>query len=107
MPALQERIADLERLDTQVLGVSVDSVPCHEAWAKSLGGVAFPLLSDIHRRVCQAYGILIEDRNIAERAVFLIDRQGIVRFARVYGAKELPDFYEVLGLLEQMREGGS
>lgn len=89
------------------MGVSVDSVPCHEAWAKSLGGVDFPLLSDIHRRVCQAYGMFIEDKNIAERAIFIIDRQGIIRFVRVYGRKELPDLDEVIGVLAQFQQEGS
>jgi len=88
-------------MNTQVLGVSVDSVPCHEAWARALGGLSFPLLSDIHRRACQAYGIFIPDSNIAERAIFLIDREGIIRFARVYGRKELPDLDEILARLDR------
>ena len=48
MPAYE---ADLERFagyDAQVLGISIDSVPCHTAWARSLGGLSYDLLSDFH-----------------------------------------------------------
>jgi alkyl hydroperoxide reductase subunit AhpC len=100
--ALQGCLAELERLNTQVLGVSVDSVPCHEAWAKALGGLGFPLLSDIHRRACQVYGVFIPDGNIAERAIFIVDREGMIRFARTYGRKDLPDLREIVAWLERL-----
>ena len=95
---MQARVADFERVDAQVLGISVDSVPCHEAWAASLGGVTFPLLSDLHRRVCARYGVLWKQYNIAKRAVVLIDRSGITRYIEIF-EKGLPDPDRLLSVL--------
>ena len=95
---MQARVADFERVDAQVLGISVDSVPCHEAWAASLGGVTFPLLSDLHRRVCARYGLLWKQHNIAKRAVVLVDRSGITRYIEIF-EKGLPDPDRLLSVL--------
>ena len=48
-------------LDAQVLGISVDHVPCMKAWAESLGGINYPLLSDFwpHGEVCDRYGVML------------------------------------------------
>jgi len=61
-----------------VLGISVDSFAANKRFAQDLG-VTFPLLSDFHRRVSKAYGILDEERGFARRATFVIDKQGIIR----------------------------
>jgi peroxiredoxin len=76
----------------QILGISVDSVACHIAWAKSLGGLPFPLMSDFypHGEVAAKYGILA-DRGYAERVVFLIDTAGIIRFIDRVPPSDLPD----------------
>ncbi len=96
MPAIQQRLAEFDAAGAQVLGLSVDSVPCHEAWAKSLGGLTYPLLSDMHRTVAQAYGVFNPERNIARRATFVIDKPGAVRFAEVYPQGVLPDLDQIL-----------
>ncbi len=95
---MQARIADFDRVDAQVLGISVDSVPCHEAWAASLGGVSFPLLSDFHRRVSRRYGLLWRQHNIARRAVVIVDRAGKVRYIETFN-KGLPDSDRLLAVL--------
>jgi len=69
---------ELEKLDTQVLGISVDSAPSHKAFAEKLG-VSFPLLSDMHRRVSRLYNVLIEEQGISARATFVIDKNGTLR----------------------------
>ncbi len=61
-----------------MLGISVDSFAANKRFAQDLG-VTFPLLSDFHRRVSKAYGILDEERGFARRATFVIDKQGIIR----------------------------
>jgi len=99
MPSLNARLADFEGCGAQVLGISVDSVPCHEAWAKSLGGLGYPLLSDIHRRACQAFGVHDPERNIARRSTFIVDREGILRFAETYPPRVTPDPEKLLGIL--------
>ena len=61
-----------------VLAVSADTTFCHAEFAKARG-FSFPLLSDVHRAVIRAYGVHDEDRNVAYRSTFVIDREGIVR----------------------------
>jgi len=84
-------MASFAGLDTQVLGISVDSVPCLTAWAKDLGGITYPLLSDFwpHGEVAQRFGVLRED-GTSERALFIIDRQGIIRYVDVHDIDKQP-----------------
>lgn len=79
-------------MDTQVLGISVDSTDCLYAWAESLGGISYPLLSDFfpHGRVAQMYGVLLPDGR-SERALFVIDKKGIIRYVDVHDIDEQPD----------------
>ena len=98
---MQARFADFEGVNAQVLGISVDSVPCHEAWAAFLGGLFFPLLSDIHRRVCARYGLLWKLHNISKRAMVIVDKAGIVRYVEVFD-RGLPDPDRLLAVLRAM-----
>jgi alkyl hydroperoxide reductase subunit AhpC len=77
-------LGEFERADTQVLGVSVDSIYCHGNWAKSLGGVTFPLLADFHPKgeTARKYGVYLEDKGITDRATVIVDKNGIVRYAK-------------------------
>jgi mycoredoxin-dependent peroxiredoxin len=68
----------LEKSGTQVLGVSVDSVPANHVFAKQIG-VTFPLLSDFMRTVSEEYGVLNAGHGFANRTTFVIDKQGIIR----------------------------
>jgi glutaredoxin len=81
-----------ERVNTQVLGISVDSKDCLRAWAESLGGITYPLLSDFwpHGRVAQLYGVL-RSEGYAERAIFIIDKKGYIRYVDVHNIDEQPD----------------
>jgi alkyl hydroperoxide reductase subunit AhpC len=83
-----------------VLGVSVDSVFAHRAWAEQLGGLAFPLLADFHPKgaVARQFGVWREDRGVSKRAVFIIDPDGIIRWSKVY-EQSLPDNNEILAAL--------
>jgi glutaredoxin len=79
-------------MDALVLGVSVDSVPCLQAWAESLGGINYPLLSDFypHGAVAARYGVLRDDGR-SERALFIVDKNGIVRYVDIHDIDEQPD----------------
>jgi glutaredoxin len=79
-------------LNAQVLGISVDHVPCLKAWAESLGGIHFPLLSDFwpHGRVAEQYGVLRAEGH-SERAIFVIDGRGIIRYIDVHAIDDQPD----------------
>jgi glutaredoxin len=90
-------------MNAQVLGISVDSVPCLVAWAESLGGITYPLLSDFwpHGRVAQTYGVLRTEGN-SERAIFVIDKQGIIRYVDVHDIDLQPDNEELFRVLAQV-----
>lgn len=77
----QSRVADFEKRNAIILGCSVDSVHSHKAWIKELGGLDYPLLSDFHKKVASDYGVLIEDEGVALRATFIIDPEGIIKWA--------------------------
>jgi alkyl hydroperoxide reductase subunit AhpC len=91
MPAFDKRVSDFEAANTQVLGISTDSPFSHENWAKAVGISHYPLLSDVHRTVAKDYGVYWPDWNANNRATFVIDKTGKVRFVERYGKGELPD----------------
>jgi len=88
-------------METQVLGLSVDSKPCLAAWAESLGGITYPLLSDFypHGMVAVKYGVLREDGK-SERAIFVIDKEGFIRYVDVHDIDEQPDNDVLIKVLE-------
>jgi glutaredoxin len=79
-------------VNTQVLGISVDSKDCLRAWAESLGGITYPLLSDFwpHGAVAQKFGVLRTDGK-SERAIFIMDRNGTICYVDVHDIDEQPD----------------
>ena len=79
MKQYQADIAKFEATDTQVIGISVDSGPANAHWAKELG-VTFPILSDFKRTVVRDYGVFNEAQGFGNRATFVIDKEGIIRF---------------------------
>jgi peroxiredoxin len=104
MPAYE---ADLERFkgyDAQVLGISVDSVPCNTAWARSLGGLTYDLLSDFHPKgaVAKAYGAYRENDGISERALFIVDKAGKIAYKDIHDISDQPDNEELLEVLRKL-----
>ncbi len=83
-------------MDAQVLGISVDHIPCLKAWAESLGGITYPLLSDFwpHGAVAEQYGVLRKE-GYTERALFVIDKQGIIRYIDIHDIDQQPDNNEL------------
>ena len=99
--------ADLPRFaaaETTVLGISVDPQPAKAAWARVLGSVSFDLLSDFHPHgeVAKQYGVFREEDGISERAVFLVDKQGKIVWARSYQIPEQPQNGEVFDALKSV-----
>ncbi len=106
MPSYEAEIADFERYDAQVLGISVDSVPSHVAFAKSLGGIEkYPLLSDFHPKgeVVKKYGVWKEDKGICERSIVIIDKKGIVRYIDVHDITEQPENAQLIEVLRDLQ----
>jgi len=81
-----------EGSNVQVLGISVDHNPCLVAWAESLGGITYPLLSDFwpHGAVARQYGVLRTEGK-SERAIFIIDPQGFIRYIDIHDIGQQPD----------------
>lgn len=106
LPALSQDLAEFEKLDAVVLGISVDSHHANTAFAKQLK-IAFPLLSDFHRRTSAAYGVLDEARATSGRAVFVIDKRGIVIHREVSAAvNDMNQIPSSARALEALRAAG-
>jgi peroxiredoxin len=103
MQAFEAAIAKFASVDAQVLGISVDSAPSKKAWAESLGVKSFPLISDFwpHGAVAEKYGILREE-GFSERATFIIDKEGVIRYKKIHPIGELPDLEELLDVLKSI-----
>ncbi len=105
IPGFRPLMDKFEQYNCQLLGISVDSVACHMAWDKALGGLPFPLMSDYypHGRVAQMYGVL-NARGFAERAVFLIDKSGIICYVEKVAPADMPDNDALLAALARVAE---
>lgn len=79
----------------QVVGISCDSFFVHEAWAKSLG-LKQPLLADMHRSVCKAYGFFFPDLNVSSRGTVVIGKDGKVKWVQT---RELKDAFKLEDLI--------
>ncbi|WP_026416828.1 peroxiredoxin [Actinomadura oligospora] len=89
--------------ETQVIAVSVDSMFAQRAWAEK-EGYEFPLLADFwpHGGVAQAYGVFDEERGLARRGTFVIDKEGVVRWTVVNAipdARDLNEYRKALAAL--------
>ena len=87
---------NFEKLDAQVLGISVDSVWSHKAFAEKMG-IHYPLLADFQPRgaVAAKYGVYLEDKGITGRAISIIDRDGKLVWHKNYDIPVVPDIQEV------------
>ena len=82
-----------------MLGISADSPFSHTAFLEARK-ISFPLLSDIHRQVIKAYGVLDEERNVAWRSTFVVDRDGVLRWGQAGDRQMVRDGSEVLRVLD-------
>src|SRR5215203_6183544 len=90
LTSFSDRYEDFEGIGAAVIGVSTDSVHSHRAWLKTprdkggVEGLRYPLASDITKSVARDYGVLIEDKGVALRGLFVIDPEGTLRYAVVH-----------------------
>lgn len=99
-------VNDLKRfegLDAQILGLSVDSVWSHKAFAEKMG-IHYPLLADFHPRgaVAEKFGVYLPDKGITGRAIAVIDRKGNLAWFKNYDIPALPDVQEVAEALGKL-----
>jgi peroxiredoxin len=102
----RDQLSELNRLNATVYGISVDTFWTLKAFGKQ-EGLTFPLLSDFNKDVIRLYGVFSEDmiglKGIAKRAVFVIDRQSIVRHREVLeDARNEPDYSKITETLARL-----
>jgi peroxiredoxin (alkyl hydroperoxide reductase subunit C) len=87
--AFSDRQKDFAAINTEILGVSVDSVFSHLAWVQTdrksggLGDLAYPLVSDIKKEISTAYNVLDPEAGIALRGLFIIDKEGVIQHSTI------------------------
>jgi len=93
-----------DKLDAQVLGLSVDSVWSHKAFAEKMG-IRYPLLADFQPRgaVADKFGVYLADKGITGRAIAIIDRKGNVAWFKNYDIPVVPDIKEVSDALAKVQ----
>lgn len=101
MQDLEKNNKIFQKLNTVAVGISVDSVPCKSAWAKSLKISRTGLLADFwpHGGIAKALGIFREE-GFSERANFIIDKNGRLIFKKIYPIPQLPDINEIIEQLK-------
>ncbi len=104
MPAYEADLERFEGYNAQVLGISVDSVPCNTAWAKSLGGLTYDLLSDFEPKgeVARLFGAYRQEDGISERAIFIVDKEGKLVFKDIHDIADQPDNEELFEVLRKL-----
>jgi peroxiredoxin 2/4 len=110
--AMSEAADQFKTLNTEILGVSVDSIHSHRAWINTptadngLGTLKFPLASDITKQVARDYGALIEEEGIALRGLYIIDPNGELKYQVVTHNDIGRSVEETLRVLQALQSGG-
>lgn len=110
--ALSDAADQFKELDTEILGISVDSVHSHKAWINTakenngLGKLNFPLASDITKKTASDYGVLIEEEGVALRGLFIIDPEGELKYQVVNHNDVGRSVDETLRVLQALQSGG-
>jgi peroxiredoxin len=92
------------RQDAILLGITVDNIPTLFAWTNQMGQLWFPVLSDFwpHGAVAKKYGVL-RSNGVSERALFVIDKMGIIRYVDVHDINKRPPLEDLMGALEKLK----
>jgi peroxiredoxin len=90
--------------DAILLGITVDNIPTLFAWTNQMGQLWFPVLSDFwpHGAVAKRYGLL-RSNGVSERALFVIDKKGIIRYIDVHDINKRPPLEDLVGALEKLK----
>lgn len=93
-----------EERDAMILGITVDNVPSLYAWVVEMHGLWFPVLSDFHPHgaVAKKYGLL-RTSGTSERAIVIIDKMGVIRFAKAFDINRRPDLGVIMGELDKLQ----
>ena len=112
LTAFSDRYEDFQGIGADIIGVSTDSVYSHRAWIntpRDKGGVAdlkYPLASDSTKQVAHDYGVLIEDKGVALRGLFVIDPEGTLRYKVIHDLNIGRSAEETLRVIQPLQTGG-
>jgi peroxiredoxin (alkyl hydroperoxide reductase subunit C) len=112
LTTFSDRYEDFLGIGAEVIGVSTDSVHSHRAWLKTpkekngVEGLRYPLAADITKDVSRKYGVLIEDKGIALRGLFVIDPEGVLRYKVVHDLNVGRSAEETLRVIQALQTGG-
>ncbi len=95
---------NFDGLEAEVLGVSVDSVWSHKAYAEKMG-IKYSLLADFHPKgaMSEKYGVYLPEKGITGRSIFIVNKQGKVAWVKNYDIPVVPDIKEVAAALGQIK----
>jgi len=99
----QIKIEEFRRRGAELLAISVDSLYSHGAWA-AVRGLTFPLLADFHPKgaVARDYSVWREPDGFSERALYVLDADGVIRYSHVTPyLHHVPDIYELLEAVDE------
>jgi peroxiredoxin len=100
----QQELDEFERRRARILGISVDSLYSHGAWA-AVRGIEFPLLADFHPKgeAARRYHVYRDEDGFSERALYVVDGDGIIRYSHVSPfLHHVPDVYELFAALDAL-----
>jgi alkyl hydroperoxide reductase subunit AhpC len=101
-----QHYAEFEKLNTVVLGASIDSVHCHKAWTENgLGKISFPLIGDLKRELALGCGVLSPE-GFANRATFIANPDGIIESVTINSSNVGRSTEETLRTLQALQAGG-
>jgi len=109
---LSQRFDEFAEQNCDLLGISCDSLESHERWIATpakrggLGGLSFPLASDVDGSAARAYGVYQEQEHLAVRGLFIIDPAGVVQYQVVHSLSVGRRSQEVLRVLAALQSGG-
>ncbi|MDC0335289.1 peroxiredoxin [Pseudodesulfovibrio sp.] len=93
-----------DKYNTTLIGISIDNIPSQYSWSLAMNTIEFPVLSDFwpHGKVSDMYGVL-RSNGVAERALFVIDKKGVIRYIDVHDINKRPDLGVLVKELEKIQ----
>jgi peroxiredoxin 2/4 len=112
LTTFSDRYEDFEGIGAEIIGVSTDSAFSHRAWLQTsrdkggVEGLRYPLAADSTKQVSSDYGVLIEEKGVALRGLFVIDPEGVLRYKVVHDLNVGRSAEETLRVIQALQTGG-
>ncbi len=110
--AISARVKEFQNLNTEIVGISTDSVQTHLKWVQTpvskggIGPILYPLLEDVSRTVAHNYGVFDEENEEALRGLFIIDPTGKIQYETIHVNTVSREVDEILRVLTSLQTGG-